>query len=77
MTVIRVIDFETTGTEPPEAEVCEYAICDLTLETKTVAPWRSWLCGVKAMRPEVRAVHHISLAECAPFGAFNPADLYQ
>lgn len=64
MTIIRVIDFETTGTEPPEAEVCEVGICDLNLHTRTVEAPRSWLCSVKAMPPEVRAVHHISLAEC-------------
>lgn len=71
MTVIRVIDFETTGVEPP-AEVCEVGICDLHLEEKRIDPPRSWLCGVKSMPPDVRAVHHISLAECegqAPFDA--------
>lgn len=69
MTIIRVIDFETTGTEPP-AEVCEVGLCDYDIEARTIAPPRSWLCGVKAMPPEVRAIHHISLAECegkAPF----------
>jgi hypothetical protein len=33
MTVVRVIDFETTGMEPP-AEVCEVGICDLRLEDR-------------------------------------------
>jgi exodeoxyribonuclease X len=64
MTIIRVIDFETTGTEPPEAEVCEVGICDLHLEDKRIDEPRSWLCGVSKMPPEVRAVHHIALAEC-------------
>lgn len=63
MTLIRVIDFETTGTEPP-AQVCEVGLCDLGLDAKTVAPWTSWLCGVSEMPPEVRAVHNITLAEC-------------
>jgi exodeoxyribonuclease X len=76
MTVIRVIDFETTGREPPEAEVCEVGICDLHLEERRVDPPRSWLCGVKAMPPEVRAVHHISLAECAAERAFDPAAIF-
>lgn len=70
MTIVRVIDFETTGSEPPEAEVCEVGICDLNLEDRHVETPVSWLCGVTAMPPEVRAVHHISLAECkgcAPF----------
>lgn len=72
MTRIRVIDFETTGTEPPEAEVCEVGICDLDLDARLVHTPRTWLCGVNAMPPEVRAVHHIALAECAghpPFSA--------
>lgn len=71
MTVIRVIDFETTGVEPP-AEVCEVGVCDLRLEEKAIDAPRGWLCGVKSMPPDVRAVHHISLAECegqAPFDA--------
>lgn len=79
MTTIRIIDFETTGTEPP-AEVCEVGICDLHLDEKRVDDPRAWLCGVKTMPPEVRAIHHISLAECEgdPFDAArmcaNPAD---
>jgi exodeoxyribonuclease X len=71
MTTIRVIDFETTGTEPP-AEVCEVGTCDLHLEEKRIDTPRTWLCGVQTMPPEVRAVHHISLAECdgrPPFSA--------
>lgn len=75
MTIIRVIDFETTGTEPPEAEVCEVGVCDLHLEERRVEAPRSWLCGVKAMPPEVRAVHHISLAECAGQPAFDPVPM--
>lgn len=63
MTIIRIIDFETTGVEPP-AEVCEVGICDLHLEDRFVDPPKSWLCGVRSMPPEVRAIHHISLSEC-------------
>lgn len=67
MTVIRVIDFETTGMEPPAAEVCEAAYCDLWQDT-VAGSWvvqepRSWLCGASSMPPEVRAVHHIPLSE--------------
>jgi exodeoxyribonuclease X len=71
MTIIRVIDFETTGTEPPEAEVCEVGICDLDLEQRLVEIPRGRLCAVKSMPPEVRAVHHISLAECAELPSFD------
>ena len=70
MTVIRVIDFETTGTEPP-AEVCEVGICDLHLEDRRIYAPVSWLCGVETMPKEVRAVHHISLLECAGKPAFD------
>lgn len=65
MTVIRIIDFETTGTEPPEGEVCEVGSCDFYLEEGKINEPRSWLCGVNSMPPEVRAIHHISIAECA------------
>jgi exodeoxyribonuclease X len=76
LTVIRVIDFETTGTEPP-AEVCEVGICDLDLEEtpRHRAP-DYWMCGVKEMPPEVRAVHHISLAECENAPPFDPARMF-
>lgn len=74
MTIIRVIDFETTGMEPP-AEVCEVGFCDLNLDQRGVDNPASWLCGVKAMPPEVRAVHHIALAECNGRDPFDPAKM--
>lgn len=77
MTVIRVIDFETTGTEPPEAEVCEVGTCDLHLEDGLIETPATWMCGVKAMPPEVRAVHHISLAECDGWDAFAPEVMFR
>jgi exodeoxyribonuclease X len=76
VTVIRIIDFETTGTEPPQAEVCEVGICDLIIGQGSIEAPRSRLCSVKEMPPEVRAIHHISLAECAGFPPFDvEADL--
>jgi exodeoxyribonuclease X len=72
MTVIRVIDFETTGTEPP-AQVCEVGMCDLHLEEKRVDAFpATWMCGVREMPPEVRAVHHIMLSDCEGWDEFNP-----
>ena len=65
---IRVIDFETTGTEPP-AEVCEWGYVDVNLFG--VSSPQSSLCGVKAIPPEVRAVHHISIKDCDGFPKFN------
>lgn len=72
MTIIRVVDFETTGIEPP-AEVCEVGICDFYLQERKINPPNGWLCGVKSMPPEVRAVHHISFEECIGLEPFDPA----
>lgn len=70
---IRIIDFETTGMEPP-AEIIEVGYCDLmqTPDGWTVGEPQSWLCDVAAVPPVVRAVHHIraqDVAGCAPFNA--------
>ena len=75
MTTIRVIDFETSGIEPPDAEVCEVGVCDVRLESREIVTPRSWLCAVKAMPPEVRAVHHIALEDCAGSAPFEQAVL--
>lgn len=75
MTVVRVIDFETTGMEPP-AEVCEVGYCDIDAETRAISDPVSWLCGVKEMPPDVRAVHHISLADCSDVPAFDEFKIY-
>ena len=71
MTVLRVIDFETTGMEPP-FEVCEVGYCDLIGDDQTweVGEPVSWLCGVSAIPPETRAVHHITMADVAGLPTF-------
>lgn len=74
--VIRVVDFETTGIEPP-AEVVEVGYCDLS-QAGPGAPWIvdepvSRLCGVAAIPPEVRAVHWIRHSEVAGLPQFDPA----
>lgn len=76
MVTLRVIDFETTGMEPP-AQVVEFGHCDLTGEPGnwTVGAPVSRLCGVDAIPPEVRAIHHISLAEVADCSHFDPAEV--
>ena len=74
MTTIRVMDFETTGLEPP-AEVIEVGYCDLVRGDD--GSWgedrpQSWLCAVAASPPETRAIHHITMEEtdgCPPFDA--------
>lgn len=77
--VIRVVDFETTGMEPP-AQVVEAGYCDLT-KAGPDAPWNveppvSWLCGVDAVPPEARAVHHIRLEEVAGKPPFDREHLF-
>lgn len=62
MPLIRVLDFETTGTEPP-AEVCEVGWSDYDSETRLAQCPRWNLCSVPFMPPEVRAIHHITAAE--------------
>jgi len=70
---VRVIDFETTGFEPPVAEVCEVGYCDVDTDTRTVSSeYHSWLCGIKGtMTPETRAVHHISTSDLDGFPPFD------
>lgn len=75
-TVIRVIDFETTGFELPKAEVCEVGICDLHLEQMSIQSAMTWMCRVQEMPPEARAVHHIAFAECDAWDPFDPARLF-
>lgn len=77
MTIIRVIDFETTGMEPPEAEVCEVGTCDFLLEERRIDTPLAWYCAVKSMPPEVRAVHHISLADCAGSEPFSQDAIFR
>jgi len=69
---VRVIDFETTGFEPP-AEVCEVGYCDVDVTAKTVAEPMSWLCRITGPMPaETRAIHHISAADCESLPPFDP-----
>lgn len=75
MTTVRVIDFETTGTEPPDAEVCEVGTVDVNVEGRFVGIAGSTLCTVRSMPPDVRAVHHISKEECDPFPPFEASML--
>ena len=77
MTVIRVLDFETSGMEHPEAEVCEVGICDLHLGEALIDPPVSWLCSVKYMPPEVRAIHHISMADLAGCEPFEQSNIFR
>lgn len=77
MAVIRIIDFEGNGTEPP-AEIIELGWCDLTKADDqcdwTIGEPQSRLYGLTApMDPCARAVHHITPAELAGKPLFDPA----
>lgn len=74
---IRIIDFETTGMEPP-AVVIEYGLCDLADDGSgwKVSEPRATLYGAERIPPEVRAVHHIGPAEIAGLAPFDPASLW-
>lgn len=62
MTIIRVIDLETTGTEPPH-QVIECGYSDYDVEARTISDPVSELFAVDAIPPESRAVHHIRLSD--------------
>lgn len=69
MTTIRVIDYETTGTqEDHDAEIIEYGAYDL-IENEGGGSWRiarpvaSLIRPRNPIPPEARAVHHISDAD--------------
>lgn len=71
--IIRLVDFETTGMDPP-AEVVEVGWCDLVQQDDgswAVSEPDSHLCAVAAIPPEVRAVHWISHAETVGAPAFH------
>lgn len=76
MSKIRVIDFETTGFEPPVAQVCEVGYCDVIIEDKHVCDPVSYLCGFSGpMPPEARAIHQISKDDCDSLDPFDPDHL--
>jgi exodeoxyribonuclease X len=70
---IRVVDFETDGTEPP-AKVIEVGWCDAreyiggAWEVEEPA---SYLCGGGTITAETRAVHHIAPREVAGLEPFD------
>jgi len=73
--VIRVLDFETTGTAPP-AHVIEVGHCDvraLNGEGVFIEAPAARLCGGGVITAETRAIHHISPAEILGFEPFDAA----
>lgn len=72
--LIRVIDFETTGTPDNEgAEVIELGRIDYDLETGLIeSPWEARARPVRPITPETMAVHHITnpmVANARPIAA--------
>jgi exodeoxyribonuclease X len=76
MALLRVIDFETTGLTR-DAEVVEVGYCDFDPETRRIHGGDSYLCGVSAMPPEVRAIHHIRIEEVRGLPRFDRALLVE
>lgn len=73
MTVIRCVDFETTGFDP-SCKVIESGYCDYEVETRSVGDPVSTLFYVESIPPESRAAHHIRPTDipntAQPFDAF-------
>ena len=69
--IIRVVDLETTGFEPPEHTVCEVGWADLVEANDHANDWQigtigNILCNPgRAIPPEVSAIHHIIDEDCA------------
>lgn len=79
MNIIRVIDFETSAMEPPEAKVIEVGTCDLVGDFAgwTVKEPKSYLCGgVTSIEPGARAAHHISLGDIKGREAFSDRHIH-
>lgn len=72
MSLIRCVDVETTGMEPP-AEVCEVGWCDYDAADSRIFSHCSGLHRVASMPPEVRAIHHIALADTLGEPPFDAA----
>ncbi len=76
MNLIRVVDFETTGTEPP-AEVIEVGWCDVQPShrpTPIVGAPDSVLHGSERITAETRAIHHIDPSQVAGRPPFKAED---
>lgn len=76
-TIMRVIDFETTGFDPPEAQVIEAAWCDFDRANMLVLTGDSYLCSAPTIPPESRAVHHIWPEDIAGLPPYDPAKMIE
>lgn len=65
MTVIRVIDIETTGIDAAEHRVCEVGWCDLTAHGEVLLGESVLINPERPIPPEASAVHHLIDADVA------------
>lgn len=75
---LRVIDFETTATDPEKGVVIEAGITETVLGAGGVleiGETRGRLFGAEKIPPETRAVHHISPQEIAGLPPFSPLEM--
>lgn len=73
MTILRIVDIETTSLSPDEGCVIELGYADYSVETQAITDPVSWLCFADHIPPDNRAVHHIPLADIADREPFDPA----
>ena len=63
MTIVRIVDVETCGLPPDNAQVCEVATVDLVLADANVwtrgRMWSSLVNPGRPIPPEASAIHHI------------------
>jgi exodeoxyribonuclease X len=69
--IIQVIDFETTGTEPP-ALVIEAGVASVV--DGVPQRWLSQLYGADKVPAETRAIHHIGIQDLANRERFDPKE---
>lgn len=62
MKIVRVIDYETTGTpDDDHAEVIEMGRVDVTIETRSIGnPWSALACPRGPIPAVTKAVHHLT-----------------
>lgn len=77
MTILRVLDFETTAISPDDGVVIEVGFADYDVESKEISDPVSWLCGATSIPPENRAVHHIRLEDVSSLDAFGSEDRHE
>jgi len=77
MTILRVLDFETTAISPDDGVVIEVGFADYDVESKEISDPVSWLCGATSIPPENRAVHHIRLEDVSSLDSFGPDDRHE